>query len=83
MGVSRLQMLDFLTPILATCLKSVIAPKRIDRFLCDWWHSLAFLKLYMIHVKKIKIDQEKAKLWSVEHRPTLSAPHCSLEKKAS
>ena len=66
LGVSRLQMPDFPTPVLATYLKSVIAPKLLDRFLCGWKHSLAFLKLYMIHVKHSKIDQEKAKLWGVE-----------------
>ena len=63
LGVSRLQMPDFPTPISTTCLWSIIAPKRIDWFLCDWWHLLAFLKLYMIHVNRSKIDQEKAKLW--------------------
>ena len=30
----------------------------------------------MIHLKKSKIDQEKAKLWGVENRATLPAPHC-------
>ena len=48
LGVSRLQMPDFTTSILATCLRSVKAPKRVDRFLCGWWHWLAFLKLSMI-----------------------------------
>ena len=63
LGVSHLQMADFPTPILATCLKSVLAPKGVDRFLSGWWHLLAFLKLYMVHVKKSKIDQENAELW--------------------
>ena len=63
LGFSRLRMPDFPTPILATCLRSVIAPKRVDRFLCGWRHLLALLKLNMIHVKKLKIVQEKAKLW--------------------
>ena len=45
------------------CLWSVLAPKRIDRFWFAWCQSLAFFKLYMIHVKKSKIDQETAKLW--------------------
>ena len=63
LGVSHLQMPDFPTPFLATCLKSVLAPKRVDRFLSGWWHLLAFLKLYMVHVKKSKIDQENAELW--------------------
>ena len=43
----------------------------------------------MIHVKKSKIDQEKAKLWGVEERSVFNAPHCKLynnhvfhEKKA-
>ena len=62
LGVSRLQMPDFSTPILATCPKSVMVPKRVDQFLCSWEHSLVFLKLYVIHVKKSKIGQEKAKL---------------------
>ena len=46
-------------PILiqTTCLWSVTAPKRIDQFRCDWPQSLAFFKLYMIHVKIFKIDQ--------------------------
>ena len=46
-------------PILiqTTCLWSVTAPKQIDRFWCDWPQSLAFFKLYMIHVKISKIDQ--------------------------
>ena len=46
-------------PILiqTTCLWSVTAPKRIDRLWCDWPQSLAFFKLYMIHVKISKIDQ--------------------------
>ena len=30
----------------------------------------------MIHVKKQKIDQEKAKLWGVEERPYDNALHC-------
>ena len=41
-------------PILTTCLWSDIASKRIDRFWCSWCQSLAFSKLYMIHIKKIK-----------------------------
>ena len=65
LGVSRLKIPDFPTSILASSLRSVIAPKQNDRFLWGWWHSLAFLKLYMIHVKKSKIDQEKAELWGV------------------
>ena len=56
---------DFPIPILTSYLRSVIAPKRIDRFWCAWCQSLAFFKLYMIHVKKSKIDQEKAELWGV------------------
>ena len=62
LGVSRLQMPDFPTPILATCLiltsyiRSVIAPKRIDRFWCVWCQSLAFSKLYMMHIKTSKIE---------------------------
>ena len=63
LGISHLQMPDFPPPMLATCLISVIAPKRVDQFLCSWWQSLAFLRLYMIHIKKSKIEQEKAKLW--------------------
>ena len=63
LGVSRPQIPDFPPPMLATCLISVIAPKRVDRFVCGWWHLLAFLKLYMIHIKKSKIEQEKAELW--------------------
>ena len=145
LAISRLWMPDFPTPILATCLKGVLAPKRVDWLLFGWWHLLAFLdasshlykrvcpsvrpsihlyvhlsiclsadnrrifgrrslwektqppqltpapspsshttaatttpsahrwgciigllallKLYMIHVKKSKINQEKAKLW--------------------
>lgn len=64
LGVSRLKIPDFPTSILASSLRGVIAPKQNDRFLWGWWHSLAFLKLYMIFVKKSKIDQEKAELWS-------------------
>ena len=59
LGGRRLQMLDFPTPILATCLKSVISPKRVDQFLCGWWQLLEFFKPYMIHVKKSKIKDEK------------------------
>ena len=29
----------------------------------------------MIHVRKSKIDQEKAKLWGVEEDPFFNAPH--------
>ena len=54
---------DFPIPILTSCLQSVIAPKRIDRFWFAWCQLLAFFKLYMIHVRKSKIDQEKAELW--------------------
>ena len=54
---------------------SVIPPERIDQFWCAWCQSLAFFKLYMIHVKKLKIDQEKPKLWSVEVRCIFYAPH--------
>ena len=78
LGVSRLQMPDFPTPISTTCLRSVIAPKRIDWFLCDWWHLLAFLKLYMIHVNRSKIDQEKAKLWGERELCFLCAASRSL-----
>ena len=63
LGVSHLQMPDFPTPILATCLKIVLASKRVDRILSGWWHLLAFFKLYMKHFQKSKIDQEKADLW--------------------
>ena len=52
LGVSRLQMPDFPTPILATYVRSVIAPKQVNQFLWGWWHLLAFLNLYMIHVNK-------------------------------
>ena len=76
--VCRLKKSAFPTPILATCLKSVIAPKRVDRFLCGWWHSLEFLKFYMIHVKKSKIDQEKAKLWGKREMRFLCAASRSL-----
>ena len=55
----------FPTPILTTCIKSILTPKWVDQFLSGWWHSLAFLKLYMIHVKELKIDQEKPELWGV------------------
>ena len=54
--VRRLKKCDFPIPILTTCLQSVIAPKRIDRFWCAWCQSLAFSKLYMIHIKKSKIE---------------------------
>jgi hypothetical protein len=43
-------------PILTTCLQSVIAPKRIDRIWCAWCQSIAFSQLYMIHIKKSKIE---------------------------
>ena len=78
LGVSHLQMPDFPTPILATCPRSVIAPKQVDRFLCGWWHLLALLKLYMIHVKKSKIDQEKAELWGEREMRFLCAASRSL-----
>ena len=61
----RLKKSAFPIPILTSCLQSVIAPKRIDRFWCAWCQSLAFFKLYMIHVKKSKINQEKLELWGV------------------
>ena len=63
--VCHFKMSDFSIQILTSCLWSVIAPKRIDRFWCAWYQSLAFLKLYMIHVKQSKIIQEKVKLWGV------------------
>ena len=56
----------FSFPFLTTCLWSVIASKRVDRFSCGWCQSLAFSQCYMIHVKKSKIGQEKAKLWGVD-----------------
>ena len=37
--------------------------------------------LCMIHVKKTKIDQEKAKLWGVEERPYDNASHCIGQMK--
>ena len=74
--VRRLKKSDFPIPVLTSCLQSVIAPKRIDRFWCAWCQSLAFFKLYMIHVKKLKIDQEKLKLWSVEVRCIFCVLHC-------
>ena len=46
----------FPIPILTTCLWSVINPKNIDQFLCNWCQSLAFFRLNIIHVKKSKID---------------------------
>ena len=58
LGVSHLQVADF-----PTCLKSVLAPKGVDRFLSGWWHLIAFLKLYMVHVKRSKIGQENDELW--------------------
>ena len=58
------------------CLWSVITPKQIDRFWHSWCQSLAFFKLFRIHVQKQKIDQEKAKLWGVEDRCVFCAPHC-------
>ena len=66
--VRRLKKCDFPIPILTTCLQSVIASKRINQFWCAWCQSLAFSKLYMIHIKKSKIDQERAKLWGIEVR---------------
>ena len=60
--------------ILTPCLWSVIASKRVDRFLCGWRQSLAFSKHYMIHVKKSKIDWEKAKLWGLEVIPIFLFP---------
>ena len=56
---------DFPIPIMISCLRSVMAPKQTERFGCAWCQSLAFFKLYMIHVKKLNIDQEKAKLLGV------------------
>ena len=35
----------------------------------------------MIHVKKSKIGQEKAKLWGVANRSTLSALHCTTLRR--
>ena len=52
--VRHLKKFDFPIPILTTCLQSVIAPKRINRFWCGWWQSLAFLKLYYATQKKRK-----------------------------
>ena len=78
LGVSRLQMPDFPPPILVTCLISVIAPKWNDRVCCGWWHSLAFLKLYMIRIKKSKIGQEKAELWGKREMRFLCAASRSL-----
>ena len=63
--VRRLKKFDFLIPILTSHLRSVIASKRINQFLRVWCQLLAFSKLYMIHVKKSKIDQEKNELWGV------------------
>ena len=40
--VRHLKKSDFPIPILTSCLQSVIAPKRIDRFWCAWCQSLAF-----------------------------------------
>ena len=82
--VRRLKKFDFPIPILITCLWSVLAPKQIDRFWCAWCQLLAFFKLYMIHVKKLKIDHEKAKLCGVEDCSIFRAPHCnSCEKKVA
>ena len=39
-------------PILTTCLRSSIAPKWVNWFLCGWCQSLSFLKFYMMHIKK-------------------------------
>ena len=58
--VRRLKKLDFPIPILTNCLQSVIAPKRINRFWGAWCQSLAFSKLYIIHIKKSKIEKEIA-----------------------
>ena len=63
--VRRLKKSYFPIPILTSCLQSVIGPKWMDRFWCAWCQSLAFFKLYMIHVKKSKINQEKVELWAV------------------
>ena len=54
--VFRLKKSAFPIPILTSCLRSVIAPKWIDRFWCAWCQSLAFSKHYMIHIKKSKIE---------------------------
>ena len=61
--VRRLKKSDFPIPILTSYIRSVIAPKRISRYWFAWCQSLAFFKLYKIHVKKLKIDQETTKLW--------------------
>ena len=47
--------IPFVIPILTTCLWSVIAPKGVDRYSCDWCQSLAFSQHSLIHVKKFKI----------------------------
>ena len=52
-------------PIFTSCLQSVIAPKRIDRFWCAWCQLLAFFKLYIIHVKKLMINQKNVELWGI------------------
>ena len=78
LGVGGLQMPDFPTPILATFLNSVQTPKWVDRFLSGWWHLLAFLKLYMIRIKKSKIGQEKAELWGKRGMRFLFAASRSL-----
>ena len=54
-----------LIPIWTSYLWSFTAPKRIDRFWCAWCQSLAFFKLYIRHVKKLKINQEKAELLGI------------------
>ena len=40
-----------------------------------------FPRLYMIHAKKSKIDQEKAKLGGVEEHPFFNALHCIGQMK--
>ena len=62
-----------------TCLQTVLPLKQVDRFLCGWWQLLAFFKLYRIHVKKSKIDQEEAELWGVEDLCMLCALHCKTK----
>ena len=53
-----------------------MAPKQIDRFCYAWCQSLAFFKLYMLHVNSLNIDQEKAMLWGIGCQSPPILPTC-------
>ena len=71
--VRRLKKSDFPIPILTSCLWSVIAPKRIDRFWCAWCQLLTFFKLYDTG-QEIKNRLRKSQVIGLEGRPIFYFP---------